>query len=933
MRNLLSLSIFVLFLFPYLSHAQVTTDPAVVTADSPVTLYFDATGTGLDGYPGDVYAHTGITINGNKWQRVIGGWGNNTSQPQLTRTGTNQFMLEITPSVREFYGASSSDNISEICLVFRSAEEPWQQTSPDIFIPVFEETLNVLLVSPDVSPLFVDPSQTLTISAESIFSDMLSLYVNNELIVSTSENFVEAEITVSSETDTKHWVKAVAVSGDEMVADSAYFYVRGQGVVENLPAGVRDGINYIDENSVTLVLHAPYKNSVYVIGDFNEWQVGPEYAMKRDKQDVNDFNTRYWVTIENLTPNQEYAFQYLIDENLRVADAYADKVLDPWNDQYIPEATYPNLKAYPEGKTTGIVSVLQTNQPEYQWQVTNFEAPAPTDLVIYELLLRDFIDAQNYQTLTDTLSYLKRLGINAIELMPFNEFEGNLSWGYNPSFYFAPDKYYGTRDALKAFIDACHAEGIAVIMDMVLNHAFSQNVFAQMYWDSQNNRPAANNPWFNAECPHEFCWGSDFDHESPATQAFIDRINEYWIQEYKIDGYRFDFTQGLTNNNSNWQYDQDRIDIIKRMSDHIWSVKDDAYVILEHWTENSEEKVLAEYGCMLWANMSYSYNEGTMGWNENGKSDFSWISYQNRGWSVPHVVGFMESHDEERLMHKNLMWGNSAGGYDIQDTTISIQRIALAANFYFPIPGPKMIWQFGERGYDYSINWPSGEEYDRLTPKPPRWDYMDDYRRQYLFNVHAALIDLKKNHDVFRTTDYTLDVNMATKSITLRGSDMNVVVVGNFDVVAHDHNPNWPNTGTWYEFYTQSQLEVSATNQIVNLQPGEYRLYSTVYLEKPEWLNTSVEEMSQWFAAESSGVFPNPTSGALNFRVELQNTTDVSIDIRDLLGKTVARIERPNLSAGVNEVFWGDARNLQPGIYFAIIRSGNSQQTTKFVVE
>jgi glycosidase len=932
MRTMLFHFTFLFLLFPTLIRAQVSTEPAVLTPDAAATLFFDATGTGLEGYSGDVYAHTGLTINGIRWQKVIGNWGNNTIQPKLVRTGGNTYTLQIAPTIRQFYAASASASITEICLVLRSADGN-QQTSPDIFIPVFQETLNVLLISPAGQPLFVDPGQSLTLSAEAIFSETLSIYLNNELLATTNDSVIEEDITVSSQTNTKHWVKAVAVSGGNMVADSAYFYVRGQGMVENLPEGVRDGINYIDESTVTLVVHAPYKNSVYVIGDFNDWQVGPEYALKRDRQDANDFNTRYWVTIENLTPNLEYAFQYLIDETLRVADAYTDKVLDPWHDQEIASSTYPDLKPYPDSKTNGIVSVLQTNQPEYQWQVTNFEAPAPTDLVIYELLLRDFIDAQNYQTLTDTLSYLKRLGINAIELMPFNEFEGNLSWGYNPSFYFAPDKYYGTKDALKAFIDACHAEGIAVIMDMVLNHAFGQNVFAQMYWDSENNRPAANNPWFNAECPHPpNCWGSDFNHESLVTQAFVDRVNEYWIEEYKVDGYRFDFTKGFTNN-GNLDYDQERIDIIKRMADHIWSVKDDAYVILEHWTNNSEEKILAEYGCMLWANMSHSYNEGTMGWNEDGKSDFSWISYQNRGWSVPHVVGFMESHDEERLMTKNLKWGNSAENYNVKDTTIALQRIALAANFYFPIPGPKMIWQFGERGYDHSINWPSGEEYDRLTPKPSRWDYMDDWRRIYLFNVHAALIDLKKNHDVFRTTDFTLDVNMATKSITLRGSDMNVVVVGNFDVVAQDHNPNWPDTGTWYEFYTQTQFDVTATNQVVNLQPGEYRLYSTVYLEKPEWLNTSVEDMSGFFNAESFGVFPNPTSGALNFRLELPNTNDVSIDIMDMLGKTVARLERPNLTAGVNEIYWGDARNLQPGIYFAIIRSGNLQQSTKFVIE
>ena len=89
------------------------------------------------------------------------------------------------------------------------------------------------------------------------------------------------------------------------------------------------------------------------------------------------------------------------------------------------------------------------------------------------------------------------MGINAIEMMPVNEFEGNLSWGYNPDYYFAPDKYYGPANNMKQFVDNCHKKGIAVIMDIALNHSFGQAPMVQLYWDAVNSRPAANNPWFN----------------------------------------------------------------------------------------------------------------------------------------------------------------------------------------------------------------------------------------------------------------------------------------------------------------------------------------------------------------------------------------------------------------------------------------------------
>ena len=913
--------------------AQVTTDPSLPTADAPVTIYLDAAGTGLQGYTGNVYAHTGVTIGTNKWQHVIGSWGNNQTQPQLIRTGTDLYKLEITPSIRAFYNCTAAEDITEMCFVFRAAEGS-PQTSPDIFIAVFEPSLNILLVSPAQSPYFVEPGENIAVVAEASFAQNVSLFVDNVLIVNQPGNSINQTITASANPDTKHWIKVVAYDGTGEMADSTYYYVRGDSYVEDLPAGVRDGINYQDAATATLVIHAPYKSSIYVVGDFNNWEVGPEFKLKRNKTDYNNIETRYWVTLNNLTPGTEYAFQYLIDEELRLADAYADKILDKWNDPYIPNTTYPNLKPYPGYVTEGIVSVLQTNQTPYTWQVTNFDAPENTDLVVYELLVRDFFAAQNYQTLTDTISYLKRLGVNAIELMPINEFEGNLSWGYNPSFYFAPDKYYGTKNALKTFVDACHANGIAVIMDIALNHSYGQNVMAQQYWDSQNNRPAANNLWFNQVCPHEpYCWGNDFNHQSIYTQQLVDRITEYWLTEYNMDGFRFDYTKGFTNSGSGGYY-LDRINTIKRMADAIWDVKPGAYVILEHWCDNPEEKILADYGCMLWGNSNYNYNEATMGWHNSGGSDFSWISYKKRGWNDPHLVGYMESHDEERLMYKNVTWGNFSGDYNVKDTTIALERQAAAAAFFYTIPGPKMIWQFGERGFDYSINWPSGTENDRLTAKPPRWDYMDDYRRRYLYNVNAALIDLKLNHDVFRTTDFSLDLYNSTKSIVLNHSSMKAVVVGNFDVISKTHAPAWPSTGTWYEFFTQTTLDVTANNQAVALNPGEYRLYTSVYIPKPQYLNTDIHENStESRKTNLVDIYPNPTTGEFTLLFNSTVNQKITIEVYDMIGNKIMETSRDASSiipGGSNHHF---TYTLNPGMYLVRTTTGEIQDVDKLIVE
>ena len=207
-----------------------------------------------------------------------------------------------------------------------------------------------------------------------------------------------------------------------------------------------------------------------MVGDFTDWQPNDNFLMKKTPD-----GELHWLEVNNLIAQQEYVFQYWVEGEIKIGDPYADKVADPWNDQWIDAATYPNLPPYDKTEY-GIATVLQTGQTEYQWAPSEdtWERPDIDHLVIYELLVRDFIETHSWEDLEDTLSYIKNLGVDAIELMPFNEFEGNESWGYNPSYYFAPDKYYGTKDELKHFIQTCHQHGLAVIQDMVLNHAFGQ---------------------------------------------------------------------------------------------------------------------------------------------------------------------------------------------------------------------------------------------------------------------------------------------------------------------------------------------------------------------------------------------------------------------------------------------------------------------------
>ncbi|NRF38982.1 alpha-amylase family glycosyl hydrolase [Pedobacter foliorum] len=595
-------------------------------------------------------------------------------------------------------------------------------------------------------------------------------------------------------------------------------------VNNDLPVEAKDGVVFINNGTSAIVtIYAPLKKSVALIGEFNNWQAT---VMKNTK----DGNV-WWVQVDNLNPNTEYAYQFLVDDNLKVADPYCEKVLDQSNDSYIDNTTYPGLKPYPVGKTTGIVSVMQGNKSLYTWKNSNgFIRPAKNNLVVYELLLRDFTNEHNYASTLEKLDYLVGLGINAIELMPVNEFEGNLSWGYNPSFYFAPDKYYGTKPALQNFIDECHGRGIAVILDMVLNHSFGQSPMVQLYFDQSSGKPLATSPWFNSNATHPYNVGYDFNHESSATKTFAKNVMKFWMQEYKIDGFRFDLSKGFTQKASVGDeafsaYDAGRIAIWKDYNNYIRSIDaNNFYVILEHFADATEEKVLADEGMMLWNNLNVNMNEATMGWLNN--SDFSWAFFAKHGFGKSeNLVNFIESHDEERTMYKNLAYGNASATYDVKNLATALKREEMAAALLFAIPGPKMIWQFEELGYDISIDFNG-----RTGNKPIHWEYFQQKERKALYNTYSKIINLKKKNNIFNAVDATYNLSSGIKYVKLIEGSNTVVVIGNFDVVSKEAIIDFGAGGTWYDAIGGGSITLYGNSYNKILVPGEYHIYSRTAL-------------------------------------------------------------------------------------------------------
>ncbi|SDC85244.1 DUF4961 domain-containing protein [Niabella drilacis] len=818
----------------------ITTDKAFPAADENFKLVFDpAKGNkALSSFTGDVYVHAGVITDkstGNSDWKYVKSSSFTTPDPaaKMTRQANGTYSIDIKP--RTFFSVPAGEKIFKIALLFRNGDGTLvtrNADGSDIYLPVYDpNNLNVRFSAPELQPTYIEKpvieilntGQELTVTATASKPANLVLSLNGTSIANASNT---TSITGKAML-TQAGVQTIRISANNTAEASFTIQVKGTVQIAALPAGARQGVTFTNNGtSATFALYAPGKTFVTVAGDFNNWAPDAAAFMKR----TPDGNT-WWTTIDGLDAGKEYAYQYWVDGTLKIADPYTEKILDPVNDPHIPATNYPGPGNYPAGKATGIVSTFKGNPARYSWQYNGFTRPAKSNLVIYELLLRDFMTANNYQTLADTLNYLGNLGVNAIELMPVTEFEGNESWGYNPSFYFAPDKYYGSKQDLQRFIDLCHGRGIAVILDMVLNHSFGQSPMVQLYFDATAQKPSADNPWFNPDPKHPFNVGYDFNHESAATQSFVKDVLQFWMQEYKIDGFRFDLSKGFTQKNSGtseanvaaWSvYDAARIAIWKTYNNFIKSIDThNFYVILEHFAADEEERELAAAGMMLWNNLNYNFNEASMGWLAN--SNFSRADYKTHGFDkADALVTYMESHDEERMMFKNTSYGNGSGTYNIKDLTTALKRQELCAAFLFSIPGPKMLWQFGELGYDISI-----DQNGRTGAKPVLWQYNTQPARLALKSRFASMIQLKKNNPVFNTTDYTYNFAGPVKYIKLQDGTNTVVVVGNFDVTPQTATLDMGSSGTWYDAASGGQsFPVAGSNYNLVLTPGEYHIFS-----------------------------------------------------------------------------------------------------------
>jgi 1,4-alpha-glucan branching enzyme len=929
MREIAGLAIFWLCALCTLGQV-VTTSPTFPVANQPVTITVDVSGTSLanftayDATTNPVFIWTWIppragvpTIDAPSNINPASSNTAATNPAKCSRVSTNVYQITFTPTV--FFNRTAAE-MPQIGLKLKTNN--WndnKQTDVDKFI-TFTSGFAVQFAQPIQNSFLTNTGTPISITANASQAASLTLKVNG-VTVSTVPSGTSLSYTHTvAETLGSIPVVFEANNGTETKTTSFTYTIRSATVLAPIPAGIKNGINYFpDATKATLRLWAPGKSSVYVLGDFNDWTIQSAYQMKKS----GEF---FWLDITGLTSGTEYAFQYLVDETVYIADPYADKILDP-EDSFIPAATFPNLKPFPAKALTdkwyfNRVSVIQTGQTPYTWQVTNFQKPAKEKLVIYELHIRDFFDTgkKNYQTLIDTLSYFKRLGVNAIELMPITEFNGNDSWGYNPTFMFAPDKFYGTKNKLKEFIDKCHQNGIAVILDIVMNQQDLPNAYLMQDFNFNTMKPNPTNRWFNVDATHPFNVFFDMNHESSYTKAYLDTINHYWINEYKVDGYRYDLSKGFTQVNSGtnvgaWSArDASRIAILKRMYDKIRTYSNDAYVILEHFADNAEETELSGLGMMLWGNFNGAYSQSTMGFSSN--SDIGGMWYKNRGWTSPNSIGYMESHDEERLMFKNLQSGNSNTIYNVRSLPTALERMKAASTVFYTVPGPKMLWQFGELGYDISI-----DQGGRTSAKPIRWNYYSEPDRKALFDFTSELIKLKNTYPIFNTTDATVTQgSVFVKEVKLKGvpfktnptktDEMNVHAIANFDTNAQQVAINFLHTGKWFDYKRGTEFNVTSNPYSMRMEAGEYYLFTDVPLKTV----TAVGEDNKLIT-----LFPNPATS----QIRVAGETVHRITVFTSQGVEVKPVP-------VDATTW-EVSHLAPGMYIVEVKTDNQLIRKKII--
>lgn len=539
--------------------------------------------------------------------------------------------------------------------------------------------------------------------------------------------------------------------------------------------------------SIEFGLFAPYNKGAALIGSFSDWKEIP-----MQKGDDGYFRTH--VELEDGVHQYKFRVQskswfFEPDQWVTVNDPYATDIDNPTQNSVI------RIK---DGER-----IVDT----YVWQHDDKPLPPNHELVIYEMHIADFSGGEDdpnprgkYKHAIEKLDYLCELGINAIELMPIKEYPGDYSWGYNPRHFFATESSYGTTEELKQLIDECHARGIRIIIDGIYNHSEAESPLTQIdhdYWYYHEPRDPDNN------------WGPEFNYEhydenldvKPAWKFIGDAVR-FWIQEYHIDGIRYDAARQIAN--------YDFMHWITQEARNAASMKP-FYNIAEHIPETTTITNFDGPMDACWHESFYhAIVEHISGETFDLERLKDAIDAKRQGFmGSTNVVNYITNHDHDRLMA-------ALGDRNIFDEA-AFKRLKLAAAFLMTAMGVPMLWMGQEFG-----------EYKHKTIESAKieWKLLANDLNQSLFDYYRGLVHLRKSNPALSTENVNFfHENHEAKVFAFnRWNDegSRVVVVANLsdNFLAGYEVADFPENGTWREWTYSYDVEVGDNKLMTDL--GEY---------------------------------------------------------------------------------------------------------------
>ncbi len=805
------------------AYAQiVTTSPSPLQTDSsPIVITFHANegNKGLAGLgPNEaVYAHTGLITNKSTsdtdWQYAPT-WLDNSAKYKLTYVSADTWQLTI-PDLYSYFNVPQNQGIviKKLMFVFRNAtgsREGKTATGGDIAVEVLPSGFHVSLSSNYAALGVVGVNSEPVIEAIATADcSTLSIEIDGN-IYKTAQNTTSFSLPVAlSAGGHKVVAKARSTQGVEAVSDTLKLLKvtsidpKGYPARDIISGAVYDAASGISRFCVA----APGAKNVVIVGSWNGYDVSKAIQLTPATQsctlpaDTTYIKNAYmlkkpwfWCEVGKLDPSKTYTYYYIIDGKVAVADPYSNLVLDPDNDRYIPASVFPDMPVYPIGKVAEgtCLSVFKPAGSAYKWSASsnNFKPVDKSRIVVYELLIRDFTGEEGKANASGTidgviskLDYIASLGVNAVEFMPIMELGGNNSWGYNPNFYFAPDKAYGTPDDYKRLFDECHKRNLAVILDVVLNQADSRHPWYRMY-------SPAENPFFNGSAPHSYSVLNDWNQDNPLVARQWNDMLTYWMEEYRVDGFRFDLVKGLGDNGSyNTNYNratntfsspseantnrlnQSRVARMKKLNALVTSIKPDAIFINEDLAEAGEENLMGEAGMLNWANINNSSCQFAMGYSEDSNLN-RFYAPADGGRLRGSTMSYAESHDEQRMAYKQTQWGVDAVK---KSPAMAKRRLGSVAAQMLLTPGAHMIWQFQELGDAQNVKNDNGS--NNTDPRKVVWSLLNNTDSRDLMLIYRQLMTLRNAHPELFGNDVIPEINCAAndwsggRSIYLTSAD------------------------------------------------------------------------------------------------------------------------------------------------------------------